>query len=91
MKTNIGCLLYAVLQGDLQQGGEVGQPGLVGSPQDGQLGQVHVETALLGADRQQLTVVGPLDPVQAALVLQGDDGVDLLQVSQVMDLDAEVG
>ena len=37
---------------------------------------------------QKLTVVRPLNLVHAALVLQGDDGVHLLELSQVVNLHA---
>jgi len=49
----------------------------------------NVQVALGGGDSQQLAVLGPLHAVQAALVVQVDDGKHLLQVCQVVDLDAE--
>lgn len=49
---------------DLQQGGEVGQPGAEAVTQDGQLGQEDMERPFLCRNCQQLAVVGPAQLVQ---------------------------
>ena len=57
-------------------------------PQDGQLGEVDVDTAPRSGHSHQLTIICPLDAIKAAFVIQGHDGMHLLQVRQVVDLDA---
>ena len=55
---------HLVGNGDLQQGGEVGQPGTEAVPQDGQLCQEDVQRPFLCGNRQQLAVVCPAQLVQ---------------------------
>lgn len=56
--------LHLVGHSDLQQGGEVSQPGTKAVTQDGQLGQEDMERPFLGGDRQHLAVICPAQLVQ---------------------------
>ena len=47
-----------------------------------------MQRALVGGDSEKLTIVCPLNTVQAPLVVQRDDGIHLLQVREIVDLDA---
>ena len=77
-----------VLNGDLKERGEVSDACMVDGGQHGQLGEVDMQRTTGCSHCQQLTVIGPLNPVQAALVLQRDDGIHLFELCQVMNLHA---
>ena len=65
--------LHLVGDGDLQQGGEIGQACAPAGPQDGQACQEHVQGAPLGGDSQQLPVICPAQLVQTWGVKRGQN------------------
>lgn len=53
--------LHLIGDGDFQQGREVSDACAAAVSEDGQLGQIHVQSALLRGHSQQLTIVRPTD------------------------------
>lgn len=66
--------LHLVGDCDLQQGGEVGQPGTKAVPQHGELGQENMNCPFLSGNRQQLPVICPVHLIQTCRRRSEDHG-----------------